>query len=241
MAPARTPKAHLDPKSMDRQAPEGMRVYHLVGREHGLQNIRHRRLKIAEIEDLNDPFELRSLSSPDRDVRRAFDLTRAQLAANRGVLCFSANWHNPVLWSHYADRHRGRALGFDVADDSLAKVSYRRYRLPFDPGAMSGDPAQAEEQMLSLLTTKYSHWRYENEWRAFLSLEDREAATNLCFAQFSQRMRLREVVVGARSTISRAELTEALGSLAPEVSTLKVRLAFRSFRVVRQRMESLWA
>ena len=218
-----------------------MRVYHLVGREHGLQNIRHRRLKIAEIEDLNDPFELRSLSSPDTDVRRAVDMTRAQLAINRGMLCFSASWHNPVLWSHYADKHYGLALGFDVEDACLAQVTYRRHRLPFSPATLSGDPAEAEEQMLLLLTTKYSHWRYEEEWRAFLGLEDRDASTKLCFAEFSDRIRLREVIVGARSTASRAEVADALGALATEVRATKARLAFRSFRVVRQRRASLWS
>lgn len=35
-----------------------LRVYHFVGPDHGLDDIRRRRLKIATIADLNDPFEL---------------------------------------------------------------------------------------------------------------------------------------------------------------------------------------
>lgn len=35
-----------------------MRVYHFVNAEFGLDDIRRRRLKIATLNDLNDPFEL---------------------------------------------------------------------------------------------------------------------------------------------------------------------------------------
>ena len=35
-----------------------MRVYYLTGAQFALNNIALRRLKIARIEDLNDPFEL---------------------------------------------------------------------------------------------------------------------------------------------------------------------------------------
>ena len=95
--------------------------------------------------------------------------------------------------------------------------------------------------MLGLLTTKYSHWRYEKEWRAFVTVEDRDPDTGLYFVDFSERLQLREVVVGALSTITRSELSDALGGLATEVQTAKARLAFQSFRVVRQRKAALWS
>jgi len=52
-----------------------------------------------------------------------------ELAQERGLLRFSRDWHNPVLWSHYASRHTGLCLGFDVPDDCLGPVSYSRKRL----------------------------------------------------------------------------------------------------------------
>jgi hypothetical protein len=217
-----------------------MRVFHFVNRCFGLENLRRRRLKIAEIQDLNDPFELRSLTSGDRVVRRAFDETRDALARKSGLLCFSSAWRNPVLWSHYADRHRGIALGFDVADECLTQVRYRRDRPPFDPAMLAGAQEAAEALMLELLTTKFSHWRYETEWRAFVSLNERDPDNGLYFMEYSEQIRLREVIVGAHSTISRDELAQSLGSLAPEIRTTKARLAFRTFDVVSQRKGVLW-
>ena len=61
------------------------------------------------------------------------------------------------------------------------------------------------------------------------------------FAEFGEKLRLAEVIVGARSNITRGILQEALGNLEPFVDTLKARLAFKTFRVVRQRKASLWA
>jgi hypothetical protein len=42
------------------------------------------------------------------------------------MLCFSRDWHNPVQWSHYADKHRGICLGFDVPDSLLVPVQYTK-------------------------------------------------------------------------------------------------------------------
>lgn len=35
---------------------------------------------------------------------------------NKGLLCFSDNWKSPVMWAHYAAKHHGICLGFDVPD-----------------------------------------------------------------------------------------------------------------------------
>jgi hypothetical protein len=46
-----------------------MRVFHFVPAKHGLSDIRHRRLKIATLRELNDPFEF--LGVDLRDQRSA--------------------------------------------------------------------------------------------------------------------------------------------------------------------------
>jgi len=218
-----------------------MRVYHFVNREFGLQDLRLRRLKIATIDDLNDPFELLGPASDDPHVRRRFQVTKDQLAANRGMLCFSQYWNNPVQWSHYADRHRGLCLGFDMPDKFLIAVNYAAKRLEPNVALLDrGWSAAAHTEMLKVLSTKYSSWRYEREVRCFTKLDDRDRKTGLFFFSFSRRLALKEVIVGHSSTITRVGLGDALGNLASTVSIIKARLAFQSFKVVRQREESLW-
>jgi hypothetical protein len=219
-----------------------MRVYHFINRKYGLQALRRKRLKVSLIDQLNDPFEMVGFASRNRDERQAFAEVKAGLARYSGVLCFSGNWSNPVQWSHYADRHKGLCLGFDVPEALLTRVKYRSKRLKPDPQAikeMQAEGAAAQEMMLNLVTTKFSHWRYEHEHRMFVRLEERDAR-GLYFCDFSENLALREAIVGSESSISRAQLKRALGRMSTCVVVFKARLAFQSFRVVRQKRDALW-
>jgi hypothetical protein len=106
-----------------------LRAYHFVNHEFGLDDIRRRRLKIATLKELNDPFELFGISLHDEHLRRAFRVMKEEISRDRGLLCFSRKWSNPVQWSHYAQKHAGLCLGFDVADDAIGLVNYSRRRL----------------------------------------------------------------------------------------------------------------
>jgi hypothetical protein len=104
---------------------------------------------------------------------------------------------------------------------------------------MEAEGPAAHEMMLNLVATKFSHWHYENEQRLFVELKD-EDARGLYFCDFSGDLTLREVIVGSASTISRIELKRALGRSISGVTIFKTQLAFQSFRVIRQKPDSLW-
>jgi len=199
------------------------RAYHLLPSRYALDDLRNRRLKIAHLDELNDPFELWAIAQPDQHLRRAFRQTKEEMARRFGVLCFSLSWHNPLLWSHYADKHHGLALGFDVDEEILKPVFYVEER-----------PALKQiniEVAHCLLFTKYSGWQYEQEARIFTTLEDRDATTGLYFADFNEQLVLREVIVGPLSTVTQKDLDDALGTTTG-VTFIKSRLAFNSFQVV---------
>jgi hypothetical protein len=215
-------------------------VFHFVKRDFGIEDIQLRRLKVATINDLNDPFELLGPASPVRKIRQRFENVKQKLAQHVGLLCFSRKWSNPVQWSHYAEGHRGLCLGFDIPDDCLQTVAYKRKRLDPDLNALEGDWDAAGPEMRRVLATKFSHWRYENEERCFLSLDKCISERGLFFASFSDDIVLREVIVGHLCTLTRAELDDALGALSSQITKRKARLAFGSFSVVRQRDPRLW-
>ncbi len=216
-----------------------MRVWHFVNEQYGLDDIRCRRLKVATLKDLNDPFEWFSADLRDPFLRSAMRTIKDELAKTRGMLCFSKSWSNPVQWSHYADRHRGLCLGFDMPDELLRSVAYSRKRLPYEAKSL-WEGNNAEEIMLSYLNTKYSHWRYENEVRCYVNLETRALESGLYFTDFSDQLKLATVIVGSESRVTRADLAEAIGGYAHPVECFKARLAFSTFKVVRQRKSDLW-
>jgi Protein of unknown function (DUF2971) len=80
-----------------------------------------------------------------------------------GVMCLSEAHDDILMWSHYADSHRGVCLVFDPADPFFATaqpVHYREERPSVNPLVHSHD------QMLdSAMFTKSKHWSYEREWR----------------------------------------------------------------------------
>lgn len=216
-----------------------MRLYHLVSTRHGLENLRKRRLKISQIGDLNDPFELLGASLRDKPLRIVFERNKAEFAERFGMLCFSKNWSNPVLWSHYADKHRGLCLGFDMPDQHCVEVEYTAERFAVEAEKLLSTGPD-ENFMRRLLRTKFAHWEYEKEVRSFLRLEETDPETGLYFSDFSDELRLKQVIVGARSNVSRDDLSDALGDLQNDADAFKARLAFKSFLVVQNKNQRLW-
>ena len=217
-----------------------MRLYHFLNRKFGLDDIRRRRLKIATLNELNDPFEMLAMSVEDPDLRKAFGATKDQMAQWAGLLCFSRSWHNPVQWSHYADRHRGLCLQFDVPDSLVNHVTYSAKRLAVDRSVIEAQGLSAENFMKRVISTKFSHWRYENEVRLFVTLKDQDPETGHWFKEFGPKLALSEVIVGAHCDLSRQELADALGDLGGSVSRRKARLSFQRFAVVTQMRAALW-
>lgn len=208
-----------------------MRVYHLCNANHAISNISLRRLKISRFHDLNDPFELLAGNLTDSSFRAATEKFKDDFNRTRGILCFSRNWKNPVLWSHYADKHRGICLGFDLDDFYAQEVKYRENRL--DPDATKHIKyGGISAYVLDSLRTKYSHWRYEEEVRALFDLDECTTENGLYFFGFSDVLVLKEVIIGARCDVGFEELEKLLSNIHPDVKLRKSRLSWNSYSVV---------
>ena len=122
-------------------------------------------------------------------------------------------------------------LGFDVPDLVLEQVRYVNSRFAW--------PAEVDENFTrNLLFTKFAHWSYEDEYRAYVSLQTAE--DGIYYAPFSPELILRQVIVGAESTVTRAEIKAALGAHYLSIEVFKARAAFKAFRVVRNQNTKLW-
>lgn len=208
-----------------------MLVYHYLNAKFGLKDLTERRLKIARIMELNDTFEFLGVDLSDRDFRKVIKKTKKELSQTHGLLCFSKTWKNPILWSHYADKHKGLCLGFDMSHIPPTKVEYVRTRFQ-KPDVLD------EIFMKKLLFTKFIHWKYEEEYRSYLSLE--EKIDGIYYANFSDSLALKRVIIGDQCQLTHAEISAALGDLEKEVQVFKVRAAFKSFEIVRNKNNSLW-
>ena len=97
------------------------------------------------------------------------------------VVCFSERVDSILMWSHYADNHKGFALGYDLRpcllpnSDNLGLFPVMYSEKRYDASellywflcSLMKIPAHNQDMMSSikLLLYKSSDWAYEQEWR----------------------------------------------------------------------------
>ncbi|MBL9046993.1 MAG: DUF2971 domain-containing protein [Tabrizicola sp.] len=123
---------------------------------------------------------LRETMDPSRNFeKKYFEMLVGNLNDVK-VLCLTRAFNNILMWSHYADNHRGALILFGtVSADSQFRIAQPvRYTddLPYtyDPDIVpklfsgqvsSTDPNLLDSAMKKVVFTKASAWSYENEFR----------------------------------------------------------------------------
>jgi hypothetical protein len=90
----------------------------------------------------------------------------------RGILSLAERWNCPLMWSHYANEHRGLCIEYDTGDhafDKLEPVDYTRARSIKVSELIHWKVNRSDAAERSILATyffaKAPQWRYEREWR----------------------------------------------------------------------------
>lgn len=205
-------------------------AYHFVSAEYGISNIVFGRLKVARFSDLNDPFELFAHSDIDKKASGLIADHKTKLDASHGLLCFSADWVDPVLWSHYAAMHRGICLGFEVAENLVKRVDYTKDRMTglIEPTAVTIGKNLSD----LLIATKFKSWEYEHELRVRVDLSTTKREGHLYFYPFGSQLRLTLVVLGSLCDLSVKAVSDLTAKYYPDAVTIKARLAKKSFNIV---------
>jgi hypothetical protein len=104
------------------------------------------------------------------------DLSARDDASNYvGVICLSRCSLGYLLWSHYADSHRGCAIGVNVWHECLSRalfngrVVYAEERPTWD---WCADDQGFKNQMIESVRTKSDVWDYEREYRLAFPLTE---------------------------------------------------------------------
>jgi len=94
------------------------------------------------------------------------------IQARYRVYCLTTKPDSILMWSHYADRHRGICLEFDTANTVFSTALKVEYLDAYRPLDLSDNSAATT---LLPLITKSAPWRYEDEYR--LIAEEKSAAS----------------------------------------------------------------
>ena len=217
-----------------------MRVYYMTSHKIAVEHILpERRMKVSLFPDLNDPFELKPYALGDKLLRRVTRALEREYFGKKGIICFSDNWRSPVMWAHYAEKHYGVCLGFDVGDIDgeciVHEVKYNRDRLQFELDAEKDLLGVDKSFVLALLYTKAHEWAYEREYRVAVNLEVRDAETGHYYVDFSKDLQLREVILGERNEMPVGQMAKLVRDNDAPVQVFKARAAFHEFAMVRNR------
>jgi len=217
-----------------------VRLYYFTGANYGLDALRDRRLKLALIHQLNDPFDFAALALPNPADRKFAKMLYDRFARTVGMLCMSKDWKHPLLWSHYAGKHSGLCLGFDVRQNQWQEVTYVPARPTLDDFGVRTYGEVTVEAFSKLCRIKFDAWAYEQEYRSIANLGEPDAANGLHFLDFENALILREVIVGERCTVGRGQVSRLIEKYEQPVDTFKARCSFKNFEVVRQKSKRMW-
>jgi hypothetical protein len=209
-----------------------MRVYYYTAQKYALLNIKNEHIKISLLDDLNDPFEFLGVDLTDKEFRKSFQAGRDEAAKSCGIISFSKDWHNPLMWGHYGDKHKGICLGFDIDDSHIKEVTYFPERMPAEIDMKKKYGGLTEEIIENLLCTKYIDWKYENEVRVIVHLEEKDPS-GFYFTDFKGNLELKEIILGPRCDIGFNEISKYLKLYKSEITVIKSRIAFKKYKVVK--------
>ncbi len=120
------------------------------------------------------------------------------------VVCFSAAEATPLdeilMWSHYADSHRGVRIGFRFPKGitwpfKISPVRYQKARVEID---LSSEPSIIQEQLILAIKTKSTAWAYEREHRLITNPDS-------CIAEMNGRNKPIEFITIERDWVKRVD------------------------------------
>lgn len=206
-----------------------IRAYYFTSADYAVLGVALRRLKVARFADANDPFELLGVRLRKKPVRREVKEFKNQCNKKTGLLCFSKDWTHPVLWSHYAAKHTGVCLGFNLKNDIVSDVIYVKDRP--DLGDQADSFTVQEDLRDHLLLTKSNHWLYESELRMVIDLSRATKEGQLYFRPYADDMVLAEVILGERCTLQSNNVRELVQATNPRAVVFRSRTEFGDFKV----------
>ncbi|CAI1796064.1 DUF2971 domain-containing protein [Serratia fonticola] len=152
-----------------------------------------------------------------------------------GVLSLAKKFDCPLMWSHYADQHKGFCIGYDVSENDstdIHPVDYKGKRfirtqqvhdMLFGSSHNLRNAAKKEIDSVILLS-KAPSWKYENEYRVINNqgLQD---------SQF----RLSDITFGLRFKESaKFSVMRALQSRQGDIDFYEMSLSSKSFKLKRK-------
>lgn len=152
---------------------------------------------------------------------------------DKGVFSLAKRPTCPLMWSHYADQHRGLCLGYSIPEAAMPnihKIHYggdRLVRASVVEDMLNGDEAARQTVDNAVLLKKAKPWAYEREWRLIGPRGNQDSP-----------LELEEVVFGMRcDSAVKYAVVQALEKRDRPVRFFEIRELRSSFILVKRRVD----
>lgn len=183
------------PRMLERVSPEGMLL--ISSNDASFEDYARANGIVNDTDEIGLTMLLSQKLYPEyngavEELQRLLDEMDSKLAEKMKNLflvgCLCTSYKNRLMWSHYADSHKGFCIEYDFSepeDEILSKLplpvvySEKRPLVPWK-AAINNSVENMEEayaEIMMGLLTKDKEWEYENEWRILIgATEDSELA-----------------------------------------------------------------
>lgn len=153
----------------------------------------------------------------------------------RGILSLAERWNCPLMWSHYADQHKGLCLEYSTHEsvaNNLSQVRYNADRaIPLSEvfAWKVGQAPGARKTVLDLaFLSKAPAWKYEREWRI---LAERPGS-------LSVPLRLTGIYFGERcSPAIQTVIVKALYDAHPKATFYRIHFDPKTFQLRKRKVD----
>lgn len=83
-----------------------------------------------------------------------------------GVVCYSRFYSKRLMWSHYADSHKGMCLVFDIPKEIVYETFVKvEYGEEIPDAYFNIDDMDNWSRLMKIVKTKSNEWKHEEEYR----------------------------------------------------------------------------
>lgn len=180
------------------------------------------------IEELADKLSReRKISLQNPEFRVIFE----EVKRSTWITCFSLNSNNFLMWSHYADKHKGFCIGFDANyfnEKFGQKVSEVKYLENFRKYDFFKDSQLAINEWI---TTKGKVWKYEKEYRLDFPKKKMNLINEDGLLEFDEKL-IKQVSIGCKNHCNTDLFIKSLKQLGYQnIEVTKYKIKNDSFEI----------
>jgi hypothetical protein len=223
-------------------------IYRFLDSDAAVKTIEAGAFRVGRLSNFNDPFEWQvGGTGTTMEEQEHLDHIRSThipyLETWMGVLCFSASVSTPVLWSLYAEKHRG--VAFEIKNswpsDHLHKMTYSNDRPLLDFGQLKKLRVghDRDNYFLSLLDRlmkqKSMGWSFEDEYRIFIDLNNAKycRATGAWHDWLISKTVLTRVILGFRCVLDESTVRRLLDHMGfIDTQVVRAKMCSETYTIV---------